>query len=121
MAMRHRLSSVVCQELAEAKYAAERLIARIHEVTHDGVVTADELLKVLDDEARLRKEMQEAVVASEQHDLVMARFEYALKAGPDAPPHKFLRQKQEDVWRLAEAQRKAPVGAEARRVRPLRK
>jgi hypothetical protein len=71
--------------------------------------------------------MHEAVVASEQHDLVMARFEYALRAGPYAEGHQYLREKARDVAALAAlsegptvtlrlAKKRAPVVDGARRV-----
>lgn len=133
MATRFRLSTVVCQELAEAKYAQDTLLERVDEAARDGTITPEEWRGILAAERDMIREMHEAVVASEQHDLVMARFEYALRAGPDAPPHQYLAQKARDVAALTggqddpnrpppplrftlRAKRKAPVVAEAQGV-----
>lgn len=132
MAMKHRLSSVVCQELAEAKYAQDLLLAEVDRAAADGHIDADEWRRILVAQRTMIREMHEAEVAAEQHDLVLARFEYALRAGPHAEPHQYLREKARDVAALSAGhddegkrpnlrlvmsagKRKAPAVTEARR------
>lgn len=126
MPMKYRLSSVVCQELAEAKGAQDAFLQEVDRAARDGRITPDEWKRILQAERTMIREMHEAIVASEQHDLVLAKFEYALRVGVDAPLHQHLRQKEADVAALSGTRqgkvtmrliRKAPTASVARRMR----
>lgn len=102
MAMKHRLSTVVCHELAEAQYAQDALLHEIHQAAADGDISADEWRRILRAERDMVREMVEAQIAAEKSDLALARFEFALRSGPDAEPHTYLRQKERDFLRLVQ-------------------
>lgn len=120
MAMKHRLSTVVCHKLGDSQYAQTRFSHEVHKAMQDGMITEDEWRGILQAERDMVREMGEAQIAAEKSDLALARFEFALRSGPDAEPHTYLRQKERDFLRLVQGKKERATALTVARRRTQR-